>query len=187
MASQRLSQFVKLLFNPIVHSTLHIAHCIFIIQYHTMTTRIILLFLFSLSCCYVSVGGQQQQQQQEHEQQHLRGAGLMMKDPKTTVEKKPLPPHWSYDPTCETSLWNDCTPETHLRWTPHVMYDNPCEELVNKGIRSIIFLGNSYVCHAYIATVLYLSNNYERAGLAVDDPKCYYGGQFAEKECRKLL
>lgn len=138
-----------------------------------------------------------QQGQQQLKQWGLRHSRFLMLDPKTIDVKTDagaaIAPHWSFDPDClRGEPWNDCTPEDHLRWphaTPHT-----CQDLLDKGIHRIIFLGDSYVRHAYIATMMHLSNNYKHGALkdeyvaaaAANDP-CFYGAQFEEVECRKHL
>lgn len=65
-----------------------------------------------------------------------------------------------------------------------------CQELLDKGIHSIIFIGDSFVHHACYAIMMFLTNDYKRGALKDDfdgDEKCYFGGQYAEKDCRGHL
>jgi hypothetical protein len=90
---------------------------------------------------------------------------------------------WQPDASCSLSDYNDCTPSGR-RW-PHERALNPCSLLAGK---KITFVGDSYVRHAYVATVLLLSGDYEKGALAKHyDKACEYEGQFEEKVCRGQL
>jgi len=78
----------------------------------------------------------------------------------------------------------DCTP-SGLRWTAMRKHPCPCEVLSG---RRILFVGDSYVRHAYVAFILWLSGDYAAGALRADhDEICEGEGQFEEKVCRGQL
>jgi hypothetical protein len=60
-----------------------------------------------------------------------------------------------------------------------------CDALVNKGIKKIVFFGDSYVRHFYAAMLITLNGNYESGSLKdpAASPKCRYHTLFNEKHC----
>ena len=78
----------------------------------------------------------------------------------------------------------DCTP-SGLRWSALVPHPKPCTVLANKRI---LFVGDSYVRHAFVAFVLWLSGDHAAGALKPEhDELCEGAGQFEEKVCRKQL
>ena len=96
---------------------------------------------------------------------------------------------WEYDESCVNTRYNDCTPTSHLRY-PHVIHSDPCELLQQNNVKSIKFVGDSFVRHIYVATVLWLSGNYINGALKRNYKHgvlCHGEGQFEEKLCRMEL
>ena len=62
-----------------------------------------------------------------------------------------------------------------------------CDIILSRGINRLMFFGDSYMRHIYIAMLLTLSNNYRNAGLSRPNENCEYSKQFDEKECRSML
>ena len=92
---------------------------------------------------------------------------------------------WDLDSACNLTEYNDCTPSGR-RWT-HEKRDTKeqCDILAGK---TILFVGDSFVRHAFVATALLLSGDYQKGALKSDhDHICEYGGQFEEKVCRLQL
>ena len=96
---------------------------------------------------------------------------------------------WEYDENCVNTRYNDCTPTSHLRY-PHMIHSDPCELLQQNNVNSIKFVGDSFVRHIYVATVLWLSGNYINGALKRNYKHgimCHGEGQFEEKLCRMEL
>ena len=83
-----------------------------------------------------------------------------------------------------------CTPSGHIwkqKTNPLKLYNNVtgCDALVAKGIKKILFYGDSYLRHVYAAMLITLNGNYESGSMA--DPKkdenCKYHELFNEKRC----
>jgi len=76
----------------------------------------------------------------------------------------------------------------YLEWPAGVKsipFTKPCHALAGK---SILFVGDSFERHAYVAFVLWLSNNTNTGALKPQhDTKCEGNGQFEEKVCRNQL
>ena len=92
---------------------------------------------------------------------------------------------WDLDSTCNLTEYNDCTPSGR-RWI-HEKRDTKeqCDILAGK---TILFVGDSFVRSAFVATALLLSGDYQKGALNNDhDHICEYGGQFEEKGCRLQL
>ena len=62
-----------------------------------------------------------------------------------------------------------------------------CDIILSRGINRVMFFGDSYMRHIYIAMLLTLSNNYRNAALSRPIENCEYSKQFDEKECRSIL
>lgn len=83
-----------------------------------------------------------------------------------------------------------CTP-SGLTWmqktNPLQLYSNTsaCDALVAKGVKKILFYGDSYLRHIYAAMLITLNGNYESGSMK--DPKadtyCRYHNLFNEKRC----
>jgi hypothetical protein len=84
-----------------------------------------------------------------------------------------------------------CIPTTNLTWTPTTdnfkFYDNvtACDGLVKRGVKEILFYGDSYMRHIYAAMLITLNGNYKEGSLAnpANSPSCRYQSQFLEKSC----
>lgn len=83
-----------------------------------------------------------------------------------------------------------CTP-SHLTWisndTNPIVYwrDNACEALLKKGIKTILFYGDSYMRQMYAAILITLNGNYVSGSLSNvnNTPGCRYHQMFNEKKC----
>ena len=94
-----------------------------------------------------------------------------------------------------TSLCIDrymCTP-SNLTWIPeyrNVLYDakSGCKALLDKGITTIIFHGDSYSRQMYAALLITLNGDYRYGSLSnsSNSPLCEYRNQFNEKGCGTL-
>ena len=81
-----------------------------------------------------------------------------------------------------------CTPSGKSFDVPFVKGDEMCSFLVLNNIKNIHFYGDSYMRHVYVATSLFLTNNYKNASLSKDDAHCKYGNQFSEEmSCREIV
>jgi len=79
---------------------------------------------------------------------------------------------------------HDCTP-SGLRWTMIKQHPTPCKVLAGK---SVLFVGDSFMRHAYVAFVFWLSGDYAAGALkSPHDAVCEGEGQFEEKVCRHQL
>lgn len=72
-----------------------------------------------------------------------------------------------------------CTPSGKSFDLPFVKSDEMCSFLVSNNIKHINFYGDSYMRHIYIATSLFLTNNFKNATLSNEDIHCNYGNQFS--------
>jgi hypothetical protein len=87
-----------------------------------------------------------------------------------------------------------CIPTTNLTWTPNTyqnkFYDNvtACDALLKRGVREILFYGDSYMRHIYAAMLITLNGNYEAGSLSnpTNTPHCRYKTQFMEKNCNTM-
>ena len=97
------------------------------------------------------------------------------------------PSDWIRDEACESEPYSwSCAPES-LSWSGTHYLENPCELEVLRN-RTILFVGDSYARHAYVAMALWLSGNYKNGALIKGSDKiCDYAGQFEEKDCRKQI
>jgi hypothetical protein len=101
-------------------------------------------------------------------------------------------PHWVRSDACSANESHDCTP-SGLRWQ-HEVFEDPCS--VVKG-KHIIFVGDSFVRHLFVATILRLTGDYQQGALVKKttlvrntpeaEQQCLYKGQFEEKMCRMRL
>jgi len=97
---------------------------------------------------------------------------------------------WLHDPEgCADKRWQrTCTPEAYRclgKGCPPEPYVDPC--CVLRGL-SVLFVGDSFVRHAFVAALLLLSGDYEAGALRKGhDAICRGAGQFEEKACRMQL
>jgi len=90
------------------------------------------------------------------------------------------------DQSCKQYL---CTPGNRA-WkqkTPSILYNNvtACDALVKKGIKKIVYYGDSYVRQIYAAMLITLNGNYATGSIAdpAKAPHCKYQTLFQEKHC----
>lgn len=80
--------------------------------------------------------------------------------------------------------WNSSDP-TYKRYTK----EEACDALVERGVRKVYFLGDSYMRHIYAAMMIFFTGDYRAGSLA--DPEgqtnCHYQRQFFEKRCNSHL
>ena len=107
---------------------------------------------------------------------------------------------WEHDPTACTpdhasasQFWRQCSP-TLFRWAGEVdgqARAARCDSLFAAGVHRVLFIGDSFARHTYVAFVLALSNNYVDGalvdGAGRENPECRLHGQFSSKACRKLI
>jgi hypothetical protein len=94
------------------------------------------------------------------------------------------------DPSSEECKLHTCT-QSSLAFksttTSMKLYNNEtaCDALVKKGIKKILFYGDSYVRHVYAAMLITLNGNYESGSMANPSaaPNCKYQTLFNEKHC----
>lgn len=68
------------------------------------------------------------------------------------------------------------------------LLEDGCDMLVQGGVKHILFVGDSYMRHVYVAFMLSLKHNYQDGALNTPhDMKCDFEGQFEEKVCRLQL
>lgn len=82
-----------------------------------------------------------------------------------------------------------CSPSGYI-WRPNpptTLYNNvtACDALIKKGIKKIVYYGDSYIRHIYAAMLITLNGNYESGSMAnpAKDPLCRYHTLFQEKRC----
>jgi hypothetical protein len=82
-----------------------------------------------------------------------------------------------------------CTP-SRLTWVPKYqskLFNNitACDALVSRGIRKILFHGDSYMRQIYAAMLITLNGNFRDGSIANATlaPHCQYHAQFFEKKC----
>ena len=81
-----------------------------------------------------------------------------------------------------------CTPSGKSFDLPFVKNNEMCSFLVSNNIKHLHFYGDSYMRHVYVATSLFLTNNFKDASLVKDDAHCKYGNQFSEEaSCRAIV
>jgi hypothetical protein len=89
----------------------------------------------------------------------------------------------------ECKQWT-CTPGG-LVWkqktNPYKLYNNitACDALVKKGVKKILFHGDSYLRHVYAGMLITLNGNYESGSMKdpASDTSCRYHQLFNEKRC----
>lgn len=95
-------------------------------------------------------------------------------------------------PPTNSTLQMACTP-SGLAWVdPNMSYytstKDGCGALHRHNIRTIVFVGDSYVRHAYEGTALLLSGDFERGALGKTvSTQCNGDAQFEEKNCRLFI
>lgn len=105
------------------------------------------------------------------------------KDTKT-LQYSPLNTGWIRDAECDRNV--DCT-SSGLRWGAIKKHNRSVGCKILKGKR-VLFIGDSFIRHAYTSFVLWLSGNYVNGALIPEhDPICVGMGQFEEKKCRKQV
>lgn len=96
--------------------------------------------------------------------------------------------HWTHSANCIPGAMSmECTP-SGLIWEGYPAIQpnlDPCAILAGKRI---LFIGDSFVRHAFVAFVLWLSGDFTAGALqSPHDTDCEGLGQFAEKKCRNQL
>ena len=80
-----------------------------------------------------------------------------------------------------------CTPSGKSFDLPIVESEEFCSFLASHKVKQINFFGDSYMRHIYIATAMFLTNNYKDASSNKDEPFCKYGHQFTAPKCREII
>lgn len=107
---------------------------------------------------------------------------VSLKEQYEAAERKPTRTEkgWVHHSDC----MHDCTP-SNLSWSQITPFADPCTLLKKKRI---LFVGDSFVRHTFVAFVLWLSGDYAAGALRSMHAKpCEYSGQFEEKLCRHQL
>lgn len=122
----------------------------------------------------------------------IRGAVEIPIAPASSVQHRSMnhidaPSGWIHDEACELEPYSwSCAPGS-LSWSETHYHAKPCELEVLRN-RTILFVGDSYARHAYVAMALWLSGNYRNGALIKgSDEICDYAGQFEEKDCRHQI